>query len=239
MSIGKTIKQLRISEGLTQQSLSIMSGLSERFINYLERDKKKPSLRSLTKIADAVDKKMFLSYTPGEKVTAVKFVPRDTIRPVSFDDRIKLLYPRLLADCRKLCHYNNDQAKDIAQETVAQALLYHYRFNESSQLYTWLYRIARNVIANNKKKDKNLSFVEEYFETGEVLEEVKTCVPLYNYINRLSPKAKELYKLRLLNLPYTKIASQLKITPTGAKAWYWTINKQLRTNIETHATTNQ
>lgn len=209
-----------------------MSGLSERFINYIEIDKKKPSLRSLTKIADAVDKRMILSYSPGEKVTSVKFISRELLRPTTFDERIKALYNRLLADCRKLCHYNETNARDLAQETVMKALIYHYRFNEKSQLYTWLYRIARNTHASGRKADKNLTFVEEYFESGELVEEVKNNKSLTTYINRLSPKAKQLYKLRLMNVPYSEIAIQLKITATGAKAWYWTINKQLRDNIE-------
>ena len=81
MTIGETIKRLRNSEGMTVQTLSILTGLSERFINYIERDKKKPSLRSLTKIADAVDQNMTINYSPGHKVVSVSF----TLKVILYD----------------------------------------------------------------------------------------------------------------------------------------------------------
>jgi len=231
MTIGETIKRLRNSEGMTVQTLSILTGLSERFINYIERDKKKPSLRSLTKIADAVDQNMTINYWPGHKVVSVSFTLRQTLRNKSFEERIVQLQSRLKIDCLKMCHYNEEKAKDLVQETICTALMYHYRFNEKSQLYTWLYRIAKNITHELNRKDKYITFVEEYIETGVQQEEVKEHKRLNAYINRLSPKAKEVYKLRLSGEKYKDIAIKLGITQDGAKSWFWTIKGQLKKMI--------
>lgn len=231
MTIGETIKQLRHSEGMTVQTLSILTGLSERFITYIERDKKKPSLRSLTKIADAADRNMTINYTPSQKVVSVVFTLRYTLRNKSFEERLIQLQSRLKVDCLKMCSYNEEKAKDLVQETICQALMYHYRFNEKSQLYTWLYRIAKNITNESNRNDKNLTFVEEYIETGVEQEEVKENKRLSVYINRLSPKAKEVYKLRLSGEKYKDIAIKLGITQDGAKSWFWTIKGNLRKMI--------
>jgi len=79
MTIGESIKQLIHDEGLTVQSLSIMCGLSESFLNKIQSGKKKPSLRSLTRIADAVDRNMTITYSPGQKVTNVNFFLRNIL----------------------------------------------------------------------------------------------------------------------------------------------------------------
>jgi len=62
MTIGEAIKQTRIAEGLTQQSLSILSGFSERSINNWEREKKVPKLQSLKLVAEAFGRDMVITY---------------------------------------------------------------------------------------------------------------------------------------------------------------------------------
>ena len=54
-SIGKRIKYLRESKGLTQEKLAEKSGLSLDFIGKIEVNINKPGLKSLIKIANALD----------------------------------------------------------------------------------------------------------------------------------------------------------------------------------------
>lgn len=44
----------------------------------------------------------------------------------------------------------------------------------------------------------------------------------------VSPKAKEVYKLRLLNVGYREIAEKLNITEAGAKSWFWSIKGNIK-----------
>lgn len=54
-SIGKRIKFLRESKGLTQEKLAEKTGLSLDFIGKIEVNINEPGLKSLIKIANALD----------------------------------------------------------------------------------------------------------------------------------------------------------------------------------------
>jgi len=54
-SIGKKIKFLREKRGITQEKLAEKAGLSLDFIGKIEVNINKPGLRSLIKIANALD----------------------------------------------------------------------------------------------------------------------------------------------------------------------------------------
>lgn len=54
-SIGKRIKYLREKKGLTQEKLAEKAGLSLDFIGKIEVSINKPGLKSLIKIANALD----------------------------------------------------------------------------------------------------------------------------------------------------------------------------------------
>mgnify|MGYP002624098413 CR=1 FL=1 len=54
-SLGKRIKYLREDKGLTQEKLAEKTGLSLDFIGKIEVNINKPGLKSLIKIANALD----------------------------------------------------------------------------------------------------------------------------------------------------------------------------------------
>lgn len=54
-SLGKRIKQLRKEQNLTQEKLAELTGLSLDFIGKIEVNINKPGLKSLIKIANALD----------------------------------------------------------------------------------------------------------------------------------------------------------------------------------------
>ncbi|KJS64320.1 MAG: hypothetical protein JL50_20395 [Peptococcaceae bacterium BICA1-7] len=48
------LKEIREGRGLSQLKLGEMSGVSQSFINYIEAEKKQPTLRTLNKLASAL-----------------------------------------------------------------------------------------------------------------------------------------------------------------------------------------
>ena len=52
MSLGKTIKRLRLEKGWTQEDVSRKLGVTSKAISFYELDKRKPSSESLIKIAE-------------------------------------------------------------------------------------------------------------------------------------------------------------------------------------------
>lgn len=215
MTIGETIRQLRHEEGLTRKSLSILCGLSETFIEYIEYEKRLPSYRSLTKISDAVNRNMVIHYNTEKKITRVDFKFRELLREKSFNTRLLELENRLFYDCLKICNYNEANAEDLKQETLVNAIEYQHRFNETSQLYTWVYQIARNIRNSNLKRDKNIKFIENYIETEDENTEIVKAQSIKKYIDELTETDKLIYKMRILNIPHSEIASKLGIS-TGA-----------------------
>ena len=215
MTIGETIRKLRHEEGLTRKSLSILCGLSETFIEYVEYEKRLPSYRSLTKIADAVSRNMVIHYNTEKKITRVEFKFRELIREKTFESRLIELEKRLYYDCLKMCNYNEANAEDLKQDAIVSAIESQHRFNESSQLYTWLYRIARNIRKDNLRDGKNLTFVENYMETGSP--ELIKSESIKKYIDTLTGTDKTIYKMRLLNIPHSEIAAKLGISIGAVK----------------------
>jgi transcriptional regulator with XRE-family HTH domain len=53
--LGKRLKQLRTSSRLTQEKLSIATGLSQTYISGLESGTRNPSIKTLDKLAKALD----------------------------------------------------------------------------------------------------------------------------------------------------------------------------------------
>ena len=52
--INETIKLRRVEQKLTQQELSERSGVSQQLISKIENGKAQPSLRTITKLAEAL-----------------------------------------------------------------------------------------------------------------------------------------------------------------------------------------
>ena len=51
---GQTLKLIREARGLSQEELAFKTDLHRTYISLLERDRKSPSLRTVTKIATAL-----------------------------------------------------------------------------------------------------------------------------------------------------------------------------------------
>jgi len=233
-TIGDTIRTLRKKEGMTVQTLSLLSGLTERFIHYIEKDKKKPSYRSLTKIADACDRNMIIKYSGAKKITNVYFPIREDKRVKDLDEKIAELRDRVFQDVfKKLCHYSDRaKAEDITQETMYQAFVYSHRYNRDSlQLYSWVYEIAKNVFKNGQKQigvhNRYFESVKDYLDMGIEPKDIEERKSVLQAVNFLSDDSKELFKLKTLGYSYKEIGKRLGTKDTSAKSKYWKIRKQL------------
>ena len=54
MSYGKTIKKYRLERKMTQVELAKKAGLTDVWISHLENERRKPSLETAIKLADAL-----------------------------------------------------------------------------------------------------------------------------------------------------------------------------------------
>ncbi len=234
MTIGETIRQTRQAEGLTRRSLALLAGLSDKCIERIEYNERQPRLSTLTKIADGLDRVMIITYNPNKKVIDIEFKLRQTVRLKSFETVVcsEETQKSLMKVAIKLCNYDTFRAKDLVQETIYQALLCEDRFNSKSQVFTWLYSIMRNIRKAELKKLKDITFVESYFETGEETEELREEIKVRKYVNRLNKAAKEIIKLRLLNLQYNDISQQVNKTAQECREIHSKTLKRIRKRVQ-------
>jgi RNA polymerase sigma-70 factor (ECF subfamily) len=59
---------------------------------------------------------------------------------------------------------NNDQARDLVQDTLLRALRNHSKFSEGSQLEAWLYTILRNSFINFYRKQQHRKKTDRQLE---------------------------------------------------------------------------
>jgi len=212
MTIGEAILEARKAAGMTQRSLSIASQCSEIYINYLETGKRKPSFKMLEKLAIGLDMDLQTNYKVNKKVFTAKFeLPKDT-RSQSFDDQLTALIPRLRRHCFRLCR-SEDQLNELMQETLATAVLKYEDWDATrSQLYTWVYGIALNKVQRKRSK---LVYVENVIEFERIEEEeisfFRAHPYVYQIVNNLNPKHREIYKMKLLRIPDKDIAEKVKL----------------------------
>lgn len=69
----------------------------------------------------------------------------------AFGELVQRYQDRLYALCRRLCG-NRDDAADLAQEAFVRALTALERFDQKSNFYTWLYRIAVNLALDHRRR---------------------------------------------------------------------------------------
>lgn len=239
MTIGEAIRKARISEGMTQKMLSIMSGVSLSHIRRLEHDKRKPKLTTLKQLAKAMNRNYNVKYTVNSDSLTALFTLPENPRSPSFDQLVtsKQMYGRLFKDCMRLCSFNRAQASDLAQETILQAIEHANRYNpEKGQIYTWLFEIAKSIRLREIRDSKHLMYIENYIDTGSVAtpEDVKVPITAFEYIERLPKRRREMIRMNVLNYTHDQIATELGYSRKYVKNRVCQIRKDIERLVQTN-----
>ncbi len=138
---------------------------------------------------------------------------------------------------------NEEDARDVVQETYLRAYKGLKRFRGEAQFTTWLYRITANCASTHlgrRRKhrhdelDESVGLVDERAEhdpilradAGELREELKVA------LQDLPPKLRSVIVLRdIYDLPHEAIAEELGISETAAKVRLHRARKKLREEI--------
>lgn len=132
------------------------------------------------------------------------------------------LGPRLLRAAVVMCG-NRDEARDLVQETMLQALKSITRFRGDSGAYTWLYSILRRQYITRRRKARFLDFLGLLPEQGDQAPSVEqrmdyesTCAQLRQALSKLSFRHREILFLRYVEeLKIREMADLLRL-PTGS-----------------------
>jgi RNA polymerase sigma-70 factor, ECF subfamily len=135
---------------------------------------------------------------------------------------------------------NEEDARDVVQETYLRAYKAIERFRGESQVTTWLYRITANCAANQlgsrrRHRHETLDLVAEAPDPTPAADPVDRAVAsdlrvtLETAIAELPPRLRAVVVLRdVYDLPHDAIAAELGITETAAKVRLHRARRALR-----------
>ena len=145
---------------------------------------------------------------------------------------------RVFTICRRYTD-NPDDAKDLMQETLIQALdkIATYRYSGKGSLYGWISRIAINRALNQirRKRWKTVSLDLREDSIPDPTEEEMALIPqekLLEWIARLPDVRKAVFNLYCIDgYSHKKIAEMLKISEKGSAGMLAKARKQLKEEI--------
>jgi RNA polymerase sigma-70 factor (ECF subfamily) len=116
---------------------------------------------------------------------------------------------------------DTETASDLLQETFLKAQLNLSGLKDQTKLESWLYQIARNMISDFFRKQKNFSGplpeVAEEPADENINQHFTAC--LSSFIHRLPQKYKEAVRMAdLENMNQGELAKKLNISYSGAKS---------------------
>ncbi|MBR3581204.1 MAG: RNA polymerase sigma factor [Lachnospiraceae bacterium] len=148
----------------------------------------------------------------------------------------KRLYLYIYGKCR-----DSELAEDVVQTAFLKAILKIDSFQGNSSIYSWITRIALNVLYEELKAPggKNASLDKlltegmdivntDYTDPLDDMIKSEERSELYSWINRLSKKQREIVELRLQEVPFREIGERFKKNENWAKVNYHRAVKKLK-----------
>jgi RNA polymerase sigma factor (sigma-70 family) len=157
-------------------------------------------------------------------------------------DRMSLLFERhhraLYGFLFHMTHHR-EASEDMVQSVFYRMLKYRHTFTGEGQFITWMYHLARNVLSDHVKKNKDHSqthTIDDWadklgggVDTGGQLEKKESKVQLYAAMQRLSAEHREVLTLnRLQELRQQEIADILGISAGAVKVRVFRAMQELK-----------
>jgi RNA polymerase sigma factor (sigma-70 family) len=146
-------------------------------------------------------------------------------------DRMGLLFERYHRPLYGFFHHstgNPAASEDLVQNVFYRMLKYRHTFTGEGEFRTWMYHLARNVLADAAKKDKPAAHHQDIADWAEKLpggsaadaglHQAQDVALLHQALGRLSAEQREVLVLsRFQELKYEQIAQLLDTTAGAVK----------------------
>lgn len=135
--------------------------------------------------------------------------------------------------------YDHNERRDLIQDIILQLWRAYPKFNASSSIATWTYRIALNVsISYLRKITTRKKTQEEYRQQADFIQwdahfTDERLEQLYQYINFLKPLDKAIIILHFDGVKNKDVAEILGIKPTNVSTRLQRIKEILSTHLTT------
>ncbi|MGA0559515.1 RNA polymerase sigma factor [Larkinella sp. VNQ87] len=138
-----------------------------------------------------------------------------------------------------------DTSEDLVQNVFYRMLKYRHTFTGEGEFRTWMYHLARNVLADHVRKNKPsrhqydvADFVEKIgggTAADEALQKEQELASLHDALRRLCPENREILILsRFQELKYEEIARILDTTEGAVKVRVHRAMHELKRLYRTH-----
>ena len=161
-------------------------------------------------------------------------------------DRMGLLFERyhrqLLGFLYHMLGGSRTTSEDLVQNVFYRMLKYRHTFTGEGEFRTWMYHLARNVLADHVKKNRHAAYHDDVAEVAdqlsggcladEGLEQAQDVAMLHQALAQLSPDQREVLVLsRFQELKYGEIAVLLNTTEGAVKVRVHRALNELKTTF--------
>ena len=161
-------------------------------------------------------------------------------------DRMGLLFERyhraLFGFVYHMLGGSRATSEDLVQNVFYRMLKYRHTFTGEGEFRTWMYHLARNVLADHAKKNRyavhhaDVDAVADILPGGtladEGLEQAQEAAQLHQALARLSPEYREVLVLsRFQEMKYEEIARVLNTTEGAVKVRVHRAMNELKTSF--------
>lgn len=155
-------------------------------------------------------------------------------------DKLALLFERynrpLFGFFYRSCGHA-ESSEDLVQNVFMRMLKYRHTFTGEGKFTTWMYHLARNVLADHFKKQKKSGYTDDFAQLENMNDQTDTqaheqeenLVLLRKAIGKLSPDKQEVLVMsRYQGLKYKEIAEILQCTEANVKVRVYRAVQELR-----------
>ena len=152
-----------------------------------------------------------------------------------FEQHVVKLQGALLGFAKSLTH-NDDEAKDLWQETALKALVNKEMYRDSGNIKSWLCTIMFNLFLNCRRlSSRQQAMIADFqldaaddMEEGIDAECAVSATDIQQIMNLLPAKSRELFSLYLQGYHYDEIARRLNMPVGTVKVQIFRIKNRLR-----------
>lgn len=140
---------------------------------------------------------------------------------------------------------DEDDAKDLVQETFLKALTYRDKFEENTNLKAWTYTIMKNTFINNYRRNAKVSMVMDntadlyYLNSSRSSDDsnpdsVLSHKDISKEVNNLEDEHKLPFQMHHTGYKYKEIAEKLDLSIGTVKSRIFFSRKKLMDSLKDH-----
>ena len=144
------------------------------------------------------------------------------------------VYYYMLGICK-----NREIAEEVTQETFFAALTTKAKFQEKSDVRTWLCHIAKNKYIDMLRKQKkiendvDLESIEDQADFFGQMAQKETAMRVHKYLHALEEPYKEVFSLRVFGeLPFKDIGTIFEKSDAWARVTFSRAKQQIKERME-------